>query len=140
MGTVRSLPLLLLSLLFSSQVSAQQTLSGTVIDSSGSALPRVAVHLVDAQGAEVAATFTDARGAFTFARACAGCTATITLPGVNPARESISAETPATIRLTVAPISEAVVVTATRTEIPPGDPGADVTVISSEDSARRDVP
>jgi len=140
MGSVRSLSFVTLLLLFSSQVSAQQTLSGTVVDSTGSALPRAAVHLVDSQGAEVATTFTDARGAFTFARACPGCAATITLPGFNPAREPISADAPATIRLTVAPITEAVVVTATRTEMPAGEIGADVTVIGGDEIARRDLP
>ena len=140
MGFTRSVSVLLLLLLFSTQASAQQVLSGTVIDTSGSALPRVAVRLVDAGGAEVATTFTDARGAFAFARACTGCSATVTLAGFNPAREPLSADAPAAIRLTVAPIAEAVVVTATRTEMPAGELGADVTVIGGEEIARRDLP
>jgi outer membrane cobalamin receptor len=140
MVTSRSLLFLLLLLVLSSQAFAQQILSGTVIDSSGSALPRVAVHLVDAQGAEVAAAFTNSRGTFTFARACTGCAVTIALPGFNAAREPISTDTLLTIRLTVAPISEAVVVTATRTEMPAGEVGADITVIDSEEIVRRDLP
>ena len=140
MGDIRRASLLLLSLLFSTQASAQQVLSGTVIDSTGSALPRVAVHLVDAQGAAIETTFTNARGAFAFTRACTGCAATIELPGFNPVHEAISTDVPATIRLTVAPISEAVVVTATRTEMPTGEVGADVTVIGGDEIARRDLP
>src|SRR5579885_2898135 len=129
MGTVRSLTSLLLLLFFSTQVSAQaQTLAGPVVDASGGALPNVAVHLVDGRGVEAAMTFTDARGAFSFARACSGCAVAITLAGFNPAREPISPDTPAAIRLTVAPVSEAVVVTATRTEMPTAEVGADVTV------------
>jgi len=121
-------------------VSAQQELSGTVLDESGSALPRVMVRLVDQQDAEVATTFTDSRGVFRFARACDGCTVVVALAGFNPSRTSVSTDKPATVSLKVAPVRESVVVSATRTEMPTSQVGAAVTVFTAEDIERRDVP
>jgi len=139
MGLARSFyPLLLF--LFASPVFAQQELSGTVVDQTGSALPRVAVRLVDTSGSDLATTFTDSRGAFHFARACEGCAAIVMLPGFNAARATLSTDTPATVRLTVAPVQEAVVVSATRTEAPTSQVGAATTVFNAEEINRRDVP
>jgi outer membrane cobalamin receptor len=139
MGLARSFFPFLLFLL-ASPVFAQQDLSGTVVDESGSALPRVAVRLVDARDAEVATAFTDSRGVFHFARSCDGCAAVVTLPGFNAARAPLLVDAPVTLTLRVAPVLEAVVVSATRTEAPTSQVGAATTVFTVEEIERRDVP
>lgn len=139
MGLARSI-LALLLFLPASPAFAQQQLSGAVVDESGSALPRVAVRLVDARQVEVAITFTDSRGVFHFARTCEGCAAVVTLPGFNAARAALSVNTPATVTLTVAPVQEAVVVSATRSEAPTSQVGAATTVFNVEEIERRGVP
>ncbi len=140
MGLARTLSLLFFSIVFSSQVLAQQELSGTVVDESGSALPRVVVRLVDARDAEVAQTFTDSRGVFRFARACDSCAAVASLPGFNAARAAIAAGAPVRLTLKVAPIRESVVVSATRSEAPTSQVGAAITVFTSEEIERRGTP
>ena len=138
MGHARSFSVLLL-LLISTPTFAQE-LSGTVVDSSGSALPRVPVTLVDGRDAEAATTFTDTRGVFRFARPCAGCAAVVTLPGFNTARGAITPDAPIVLTLHVAPVQESVVVSATRTEAPTSQVGAAITVFNAEEIERRDVP
>jgi len=121
-------------------VAAQAQLAGTVVDENGGALPRVAVTLVDQKDVEVATTFTDSQGAFRFARPCDGCAVIVSIPGFNPARSAVSTDSAATITVTVAPVRESVVVSATRTETPTSQVGAAVTVFTAEEMQRRDLP
>ncbi|MGH9347997.1 MAG: carboxypeptidase-like regulatory domain-containing protein, partial [Vicinamibacterales bacterium] len=58
--------LLLFSIAGVSSASAQEGLAGSVVDQDGGALPRAHVRLVGADGAELAQSFSDARGAFRF--------------------------------------------------------------------------
>src|SRR5262245_52848045 len=122
------------------RVPAQQELSGTVVDESGSALPRVAVKLVDQRNDEVAMTFTDSRGMFRFQRPCDRCEVVVSLSGFNAARTAVATDNPVTVTLSVALVRESVVVSATRTETPTSQVGAAVTVFTAEDIQRRDVP
>ncbi len=140
MGIARCFTFLFFSTLFSAQAMAQAELSGTVVDESGSALPRVAVQLVDARGTRVAVAFTNARGEFRFGRLCDSCAAVVSLPGFNAARASMASGTPVRLTLTVAPIQESVVVSATRSEAPTSQVGAAVTVFTAEEIERRDTP
>lgn len=128
-------------LLFASTfVAAQQEISGTVVDESGSALPRIPVKLVDGRDAEVASTFTDSHGVFRFARACDGCAVIVSPAGFNRARTSVSPGSETTVTLRLAPVRESVVVSATRTETPTSQVGAAVTVFTAEEIERRDAP
>jgi vitamin B12 transporter len=111
-----------------------------VVDAPFNALPRVAVKLVDARGSDLATTFTDSRGVFHFVRACDGCAAVVTLAGFNAARATLAVDRPVTLTLGVAPVQEAVVVSATRTEAPTSQVGAAMTVFSAEEIERRAVP
>jgi len=144
MGFARfvSAPYLVISWLCIAVVSAaaQQELSGTVVDESGSALPRVAVKLFDQRDAEVALTFTDSRGVFRFQRPCDRCAVVVSLSGFNPARTAVSTDNPVIVTLSVAPVRESVVVSATRTATPTSQVGAAVTVFTAEEIRRRDVP
>jgi outer membrane cobalamin receptor len=137
-----SVPYLVISWLLVAAVSvaAQQELSGTVVDESGSALPRVTVTLVDQGEAEVATTFTDSHGAFHFPRSCDRCAVIVSLAGFKTTRSAVSTDRPSTVTLAVAPVRESVVVTATRTETPTSQVGAAVTVFTAEEMQRRDVP
>src|SRR5215213_10888721 len=139
MGLARSFTPFLL-LFFASPLFAQQDLSGTVVDESGSALPRVAVTLIDQRDRDVATTFTDSRGVFHFARRCDGCAAIVSLPGFNASRAAVSSGVPIVLTLSVAPVEESVVVTATRSETPSSHIGAAVTVFGSDEIERRDAP
>ena len=143
MGFARSIsaPYLVISWLSIAavNVAAQQELSGTVVDESGSALPRVAVKLVDQGDVEVATTFTDSRGAFRFQRACDRCAVVVSLSGFKAARAAVSPDNPVMVTLSVAPVRESVVVSATRTETPTSQVGAAVTVFTAEEIQRRHV-
>ena len=66
--------------------------------------------------------------------------AVVSLPGFNSTRAAISSDKPIVLTLRVAPVQEAVVVSATRTETPTSQVGAAVTVFTREEIERRDVP
>ena len=121
-------------------VAAQQEFSGTVVDESGSALPRAAVTLVDQGDMEIATAFTDSRGVFRFPRQCERCAVLVSLSGFNATRTTVTTGNAVTIALSVAPVRESVVVTATRTETPTSQVGSAVTVFTAEEIRRRDVP
>ena len=144
MGFARSVSIpcstLVWLLLASTFAAAQQEISGTVVDESGSALPRIVVKLVDGRDAEVASTFTDSHGVFRFARACDGCAVIVSPAGFNRARTSVSPGSQMTVTLSLAPVRESVVVSATRTETPTSQVGAAVTVFTAEEIERRDAP
>ena len=140
MGILRLCTFLLLFAIFPRQIFAQSTVSGTVVDQNGGALPLVAVRLVDAAGADVATTFTDSRGAFQFSRACDNCSAVVSLAGFNEARAAASNGSSLRLTLSVAPIGDSVVVTATRVETPASQVGSSLTVFTAEEIARRDSP
>ncbi|MFA6169092.1 MAG: carboxypeptidase-like regulatory domain-containing protein, partial [Gemmatimonadaceae bacterium] len=52
--------------------SAQTTLRGRVVDTTGAPIARVPVALIGANSTTITTTLTDAAGAFVFDRACAG--------------------------------------------------------------------
>lgn len=114
---------------------AQARHHGAVADSSGAALARVPVRLVDAAGVTRATTLSDPEGRFTFATPCDTCRFVATLPGFL----TTTAPAGADVRLTlaVAPVHESVVVTATRGEVPTGQVGASVTVFDAAALERR---
>jgi outer membrane receptor protein involved in Fe transport len=64
----------------------------------------------------------------------------VSLAGFNPARSAVSTDSPSTVTLTVAPVRESVVVSATRTETPTSQVGAAVTVFTAEEMQRRGAP
>jgi vitamin B12 transporter len=119
--------------------SFAQEISGTVVDETGSAMPHVAVRLVDPRDAEVALVFTDSRGTFYFARTCEGCAASVSLPGFNTTRVVLVPGAAVRLTLSVAPVREAVVVSATRNETPTSQVGAAVSVFTSDEIERRDT-
>ncbi len=112
--------------------------TGTVLDRQQAAVARAHVRLVDASGATIAETLTDSAGRFLFAMAaCAACRIEASLPGfITTSAEPVrGGET--VIVLDLAPISEVVVVSATRDETPRGQVAASMTVFTAEDIDRR---
>ena len=126
--------------------------TGSVSDVSGAALVRAFVRLVDAAGHTRATTITNDRGVFAIDLvACApstslrtgGCrieaarggfrTATITLTAAEAADPTFTPR----LTLDVAPITDLIVVTPTRTDAPAGQLGASLTVFTADDIARR---
>jgi vitamin B12 transporter len=113
--------------------------SGVVTDQSGRPVPRAIVQVVAADGTPAASTFTDADGAFRVANAPDGCRVQASLTGFVTATGACAASA-MTLTLSVAPVAEHVVVSATRTEAPSGQVGAAVTVFDGEEIDRRQHP
>ena len=124
-------------LLLPTFASGQVPLRGTVTDASGAALARVPVSLVRPDGTTVSTTLTDAGGVFEFAVPCEHCSATTSLAGFNAGAVTLEAGTTALLVLSIAPVRESVVVTATRNAVPTGQIAASVTVFDREAIERR---
>jgi len=122
-----------LSLLLSLDVT------GVVTDQSGHPVPRAIVQIVAADGATAASTFTDADGAFRVANAPDGCRVQASLTGFITTTTQCSSSAIA-ITIAVAPVSEHVIVSATRTEAPAGQVGSAVTVFDGAEMERRQQP
>lgn len=128
------------TLALAAAVQAQQTVSGDITDEDGAPLPRVLVRLVDATGARVAQTFTDARGEFRFASsACGDCRVEASLLGFATATAPATS-TPIHLTLILGPIEETVVVSATRGEVPSSQVGSSLTVFTADEIERRGTP
>jgi outer membrane cobalamin receptor len=114
--------------------------NGRVVDQAGAPVSRARVRLVDAAGAEIASGFTDARGAFRLpASGCTTCRVEASLVGFEPATLPVTTAGELTLLLPVAPIEEAVIVSATRSEAPTSQIGNAVTVFTAADIERRAV-
>ena len=114
-------------------------LTGTVTDQSGRPVPRATVQVVAADGTPAASTFTDADGAFRIEHAPDGCRVQASLTGFVTATQACSAGA-MTFALSVAPVAEHVIVSATRTEAPAGQVGSASTVFDAAEIARRQEP
>ena len=114
-------------------------LTGVVVDASGHGVPRAVVQIVGADGTALTTTLTDADGAFRIANPPASCRVEASLTGFSKA-SAVCGQAPLRITLTVAPISEAIVVSATRTDAPAGQVAAAVTVFDAADIERKQQP
>jgi vitamin B12 transporter len=125
----------------SAALSAADDVSGVVVDQSGHVVPRAWVRIVDARGGS-AGTFADEMGRFRLARTPEpSCQVEATLAGFQPAAVPCGVNGAALrIELAVAPIREATIVTATRTEAPVSQVGASATVFTEADLERRQKP
>jgi outer membrane cobalamin receptor len=122
-------------------IFAEERLSGTVLDPSGRVVPRALVRALDAAGAAAATAFADESGRFELiVPSAAGCRLQITLAGFQPATARCESGRPLRVVLALAPVEEALVVTATRTDAPASQVGASATVLTAVELQRRDVP
>lgn len=133
-----------LSALLTPNIASAAPVTGSVADTSGAALARAFVRLVDATGHERAATITDDRGQFAVDLAsCGGCRIEAARVGFRTAAISVTAAEAADatfhprLTLALAPIADTVVVTPTRDAAPASQLGATVTVFTADDITRR---
>jgi outer membrane cobalamin receptor len=120
---------------------AADAVSGTVIDRSGRSVPRAFVRAMDGAGAESARGFADESGRFELTVPDASnCRVEVTLTGFEPATMPCRGGEPLRVELSIAPVQERVLVTATRTDAPQSQVGASATVFTAEDLERRQMP
>lgn len=135
MGKIARFFLFVILLSIPAVAHAQQT-TGSVVDSTGGALPRALVRVIDGSSKEVASTLTTAEGRFSFSAApCNGCTLEASLAGFKTSSRKPNGELH--FVLEPAPISDTVVVTPTREAAPAGQIAASVTTFTREDIERR---
>jgi vitamin B12 transporter len=134
---VLSVPVRLFAL--SLTLSAPSPLTGVVVDASGHPVPRAIVQVIGADGIATASVVTDAEGAFRIASPPPSCRVEASLTGFSTATAACDA-TPLRLTLGIAPVSEAIVVSATRTEAPAGQVAASVTVFDGADIDRKQQP
>ena len=115
-------------------------ITGTVVDSSGRAIPRATVEVLAADGTSAGTVFTDGEGTFRVQAAPEGCRVRAALTGFQPATVECGAGAPLKLTLTIAPVAEQIVVSATRTEAPAGQVASAVTVFDAEQIERRQQP
>jgi vitamin B12 transporter len=138
-----SISLFVLAATSSSAGAADAVVSGVVVDQSGRGIPRAHVRVLDGSGVASAAVFADESGRFHVTVADAGnCRIEATLTGFQPATVPCAAAVgqPLRVELAIAPISETMIVTATRTEAPASQVGASATVFTADDLERRQTP
>jgi vitamin B12 transporter len=121
--------------------AGQSSVTGIVVDAGGQPIGRALVTVRAASGSVVATTFTEADGRFRIrGDALDGCRVEATLAGFETAGAACARDQDVRLVLTIAPLQESVVVTATRSEVPSGQLGASVTVFDREDIERQQVP
>src|SRR3954470_22220039 len=102
-----------------------QTVSGRVIDSSGRMLPRAYVRAIAPGSTSAPAVFTDTEGRFRIETASTSCTIEVSLTGFTTT--TVPCANHLDVKLDVAPVSEHVIVAATRSAMPAGELGNSVT-------------
>jgi len=116
-----------------------QTVSGRVIDASGRTLPRAYVRMIAPGSTSTPAVFTDSEGRFKIETASTSCTIEVSLTGFTTTTVPCAAH-PLDVTLDVAPVSEHVVVAATRSAMPAGELGNSVTAFDAATLERRQFP
>ena len=127
----------LLSTAGAATVARAADVAGQVVDTTGRALPRAYVQVIeDLRGPGV---FTDETGRFVLnVGASMGCRLEASLTGFETTTVPCGPETQ--ITLSVAPVHENVIVSATRTDAPTSQVGASATVFTASDLERLQKP
>ena len=135
-------PLMFLTALFLSggALASAADIAGIVVDQSGRAVPRAYIRVIDASGGELAAGFADEAGRFILQSNAVQCQVEATLTGFRPATVGCQSGEALRIVLSVAPVEERVIVSATRTEAPSSQVGASATIFTAEDLERDQKP
>lgn len=113
-------------------------LSGRVADATGRPLPRALVRVLDSSGNAIAEARTRPDGTFTIETTATSCRVEASLTGFATA--TLPCEGSAEFKLALAPLHEAVLVTATRSETPASQLAASVSVFPLEEIERRNHP
>jgi vitamin B12 transporter len=121
------------------QTSAAPPQRGVVVDTQDAVVVRAHVRVVDPNGAVIGAALTDERGRFQIATPTRDCRIQVTLTGFRPAAAPCAAPDVRVV-LAPAPVSESIVVSATRDAAPTSQIGSAVTVFTADDIERRGTP
>ena len=113
-------------------------LSGRVSDATGRPLPRALVRVLDPTGKPLVETLTQPDGTFTVDTTAADCRVEASLTGF--ATSTVPCAPVTEFKLALAPLHEAVVVTANRGETPASQLAASASVFPHEEIARRNTP
>jgi vitamin B12 transporter len=119
--------------------ASAQPLTGRVVDPSGVPVSRAYVRVLDADGKTTAGGFSEADGRFRLASTAPTCRLEILLAGFETAIVPCGAG-PIEVKLTLAPVREAIAVSGTRSEAPVSQLGASITVFDAADLERRQSP
>ena len=139
---MRPAVLLLVSIAFTllrATPASAQPLTGRVVDPSGVPVPRAYVRVLDANGKTTAGGFSEADGRFRLESSAPTCRVEVLLAGFETASVPCGAG-PIEVKLALAPVKEAIVVSGTRGEAPMSQLGASVTVFDTADLERRQSP
>lgn len=128
------------ALVCSLSLSLFNPITGVVVDGAGRPVPRASIDVIAADGSVAATTFTETDGTFAVQSAPDGCRVRASLPGFEPASAACRTDAPLEITLSVAPVAEHIVVSATRTEAPSGQVASAATVFDAEQIERRQQP
>jgi vitamin B12 transporter len=130
-----------LSLSLALLVPGPAAITGVVVDQSGRPLPRAEVRIVSTAASPAGSTFTEIDGSFRLpAVAASDCRVEASLQGFRAASTECRTDAAVRLTLTVAPVQETVVVSATRTDAPSGQLASGVTVFDADDIERRQSP
>jgi outer membrane receptor protein involved in Fe transport len=121
-------------------LSLGSPVTGTVLDPSGRPIPRAAIVVTAPGGAAVGVVFSDVDGNFRIPDAPDGCRLRTSLSGFAPATADCRSDGPVTLTMALSPVSESVVVSATRTDAPASQVASAVTVFDAEEIERRQQP
>ncbi|MDR1989720.1 MAG: carboxypeptidase-like regulatory domain-containing protein, partial [Acidobacteriaceae bacterium] len=107
------------AVLLIASTAAAADIAGEILDPSGHAIPRAFVRIVTDSGTELSAGFADETGRFVLT-GTTPCQIDVSLSGFSPATIPCPAGnvTPVVVTLALAPVREAVIVSATRTDAP----------------------
>ena len=113
-------------------------LTGRVSDATGRPLPRALVRVLDASGKALSEALTQPDGTFTIETTATECRVEASLTGF--ATTILPCAPAPEFKLALAPLHEAVLVTATRGETPASQLAASASVFPHEEIARRNTP
>jgi vitamin B12 transporter len=128
------------ALVLSLTLAFSNPIAGVVVDGAGRPVPRASIDVIAADGAVAGTIFTEADGSFAVQAAPDGCRLRASLAGFEPASTACRTDAQVKLTLTVAPIAEHIVVSATRTEAPSGQVASAVTVFDAAQIERRQQP
>lgn len=127
-------------LALSLSVLVASPITGVVVDPSGRAIPRASIEVITGDGTAAGSVFSDADGSFKITSAPEGCRLRASLAGFEPATVPCRTDAPVKLELTVSPVAEQIVVSATRTEAPSGQVASAITVFDAAELERRQDP
>lgn len=137
------LPFLVVTLvLIIASSAAADTVRGLVVDESGRPVPRAYVRVLDGASSTSGVYANDAGLFEIVAPGTSTCRVEVTLTGFRTATIPCIAPSsePLRVVLTIAPIRETVIVSATRTDTPASQVGASASVFTEADLERRQMP